>query len=79
MSNDQLVAELAETARRAAQTLRASSYEVRKKALLAIASELDAARSEILVANSEDVTRERAAGLSESLLDRLILNESRID
>ncbi len=79
MSNDQLVADLAETARRAARTLRASSYEVRKKALLAIASELDAARSEILVANSEDVTRERAAGLSESLLDRLILNDSRID
>ncbi len=79
MSNDQLVAELAETARRAAQTLRASSYEVRKKALLAIASELDASRSEILAANNEDVTRERAAGLSESLLDRLILNDSRID
>lgn len=79
MSNDQLVAELAETARRAAQTLRASSYEVRKKALLAIASELDVSRSEILAANSEDVTRERAAGLSESLIDRLILNDSRID
>ena len=79
MSNDQLIAELAETARRAAQTLRASSYEVRKKALLAIASELDASRSEILAANSEDVTRERAAGLSESLLDRLLLNDSRID
>jgi glutamate-5-semialdehyde dehydrogenase len=79
MSNDQLVAELAETARRAGQTLRASSYEVRKKALLAIASELDASRSEVLVANSEDVTRERAAGLSESLIDRLILNDSRID
>ena len=79
MSNDQLVAELAETARRAGQTLRASSYEVRKQALLAIASELDASRSEVLVANNEDVTRERAAGLSESLIDRLILNDSRID
>ncbi|MBU3716181.1 MAG: glutamate-5-semialdehyde dehydrogenase [Candidatus Nanopelagicaceae bacterium] len=79
MSNDQLIAELAETARKAAQTLRASSYEVRKKALLAIASELDASRREILAANNEDVTRERAAGLSESLLDRLLLNDSRID
>ena len=79
MSNDQLIAGLAETARKAAQTLRASSYEIRKKALLGIASELDASRSEILAANSEDVTRERAAGLSESLLDRLLLNDSRID
>lgn len=79
MSNDKLIAELAETARKSAQTLRASSYEIRKKALLGIASELDASRSEILAANSEDVTRERAAGLSESLLDRLLLNDSRID
>lgn len=79
MSNDQLIAELAETARKSAQTLRASSYEIRKKALLAIASELDASRREILVANTEDVERERAAGLSESLLDRLLLNDSRID
>jgi gamma-glutamyl phosphate reductase len=44
MSNDQLIAGLAETARKAAQTLRASSYEIRKKALLGIASELDASR-----------------------------------
>lgn len=79
MSNDQLIAELAETARKAAQTLRASSYEARKKALLEIARELDASRREILAANNEDVTRERAAGLSESLLDRLLLNDSRID
>lgn len=79
MSNDQLVAELSDTARKAAQTLRASTYEVRKNALLAIASELDASRREILAANNEDVTRERAAGLSESLLDRLLLNDSRID
>jgi glutamate-5-semialdehyde dehydrogenase len=79
MSNDKLIADLADTARKAAQTLRTSSYEARKKALLAIASELDKSRSEILAANSEDVARERAAGLSESLLDRLLLNDSRID
>lgn len=79
MSNDKLIADLADTARKAAQTLRTSSYEARKKVLLAIASELDKSRSEILAANSEDVARERAAGLSESLLDRLLLNDSRID
>ena len=79
MSNDKLIADLADTARKAAQTLRTSSYEARKKALLTIASELDSSRSEILAANSEDVARERAAGLSESLLDRLLLNDSRID
>ena len=79
MSNDELIAELAATARAAARTLRASSYEVRKKALLAIANEIDLSRSEILAANSEDVSRERAGGLAESLIDRLLLSESRID
>ena len=79
MNNDELIAELAATARAAARTLRASSYEVRKKALLAIANELDLSRSEILAANSEDLSRERAGGLAESLIDRLLLTESRID
>jgi glutamate-5-semialdehyde dehydrogenase len=32
-----------------------------------------------LAANKEDVDRERAAGLPESLIDRLLLNDSRID
>lgn len=79
MSNDSLIANLADTARRAARSLRASSYQVRQSALLAIASGLNESRSEILAANKEDVDRERAAGLSESLIDRLLLNDSRID
>jgi glutamate-5-semialdehyde dehydrogenase len=79
MSNDALIANLADTARRAARSLRASSYQVRQSALLAIASGLNESRSEILAANKEDVDRERAAGLSESLIDRLLLNDSRID
>lgn len=79
MSNDALIANLADIARRAARSLRASSYQVRQSALLAIASGLNESRSEILAANKEDVDRERAAGLSESLIDRLLLNDSRID
>jgi glutamate-5-semialdehyde dehydrogenase len=79
MSNDALIANLADTSRRAARSLRASSYQVRQSALLAIASGLDESRSEILAANKEDVDRERAAGLPESLIDRLLLNDSRID
>lgn len=78
MSNDGLIAQLADTARSAARSLRASSYQVRQGALLAIAEELDASRAQILAANKEDVDRERAAGLSESLIDRLLLNDSRI-
>lgn len=77
--NDDLIAELAASARLAARTLRSASYETRRQALLAIAAEIEASRIEILSANNEDVTRERASGLSESLIDRLLLNDSRID
>ena len=79
MNNDELISQLADTARKAARPLRASSYESRQKALLAIAEELDKSRAEILAANREDVDRERQAGLAESLIDRLLLNDSRID
>lgn len=79
MNNDELISQLSDTARKAAQPLRASSYQSRQKALLAIAEELDKSRAEILAANREDVDRERTAGLAESLIDRLLLNDSRID
>ena len=78
MSNDSLVAGLADKARLAARSLRASDYATRKNALLAIADEIESARAEIIAANKEDVDRERAAGLNESLIDRLLLNDSRI-
>lgn len=78
MKNDELISELADKARQAARLLRSSSYQVRQDALLAIAAEIDSARQEILAANLEDVERERSAGLSESLIDRLLLNDSRI-
>lgn len=78
MSNDELIRGLADKARFAAGTLRSSSYAVRRDALLSIARELDVSRAEILTANAEDVARERAAGLNESLIDRLLLTDSRI-
>ncbi|MFM7873707.1 MAG: glutamate-5-semialdehyde dehydrogenase [Actinomycetota bacterium] len=78
MNNDQLIAKLADQARLAARSLRASDYVTRKSALLAIADEIERSRAEILAANKEDVERERAAGLNESLLDRLLLTDSRI-
>ena len=78
MNNDVLIAELADKARQAARSLRASSYKSRREALLTIASEIDGAREEILAANLEDVTRELEGGLSESLIDRLLLNDTRI-
>ena len=78
MSNDLLIAELADAARKAARTLVAASFEERKAALLAIADALESHVSEIIAANTEDMERGRTAGLNSQLLDRLMLNEARI-
>lgn len=78
MSNDKLIADLAGTARKAARTLVAASYEDRKSALLAIADSLIARQPEIIAANNEDMERGKANGLNSQLLDRLMLNENRI-
>lgn len=78
MSNDQLIADLADRARQAAQTLRRRSYEERKSALLMIAAELELRKSEIIQANQADVERARKEGTAESLVDRLLLNEPRV-
>lgn len=78
MSNDQLIADISDTARRAARTLVAASYEERQKALSAIADSLEQNANRILAANQEDMARGKANGLNAQLLDRLMLNEARI-
>ncbi len=78
MSNDKLIADLADTARKAARTLVTATHEERKSALLAIADALLVRQSEIIAANAEDMERGKSSGLNSQLLDRLMLNESRI-
>jgi len=78
MSNDLLIKELANKARIASTTLRGSSIESRRAAIHSIAKAIENNINEILAANNEDMNRERSAGLSESLLDRLELTEKRI-
>ena len=78
MSNDKLIADLADTARKAARTLVAATHEERKSGLLAIADALVVRQSEIIAANAEDMERGKSSGLNSQLLDRLMLNESRI-
>ena len=78
MSNDQLVADLADKARKASQTLITAGYSKRQGALLAIADALEANMGEILEANKLDMERGKANGLNSSLLDRLALNPERI-
>ena len=67
------------------QAARAASYELavaatalKNKALLAMADELERHCADILAANALDIAAGRDAGLSEAMLDRLLLNESRL-
>ncbi len=78
MSNDQLVADLADRARKASKTLITAGYSKRQGALLAIADALEANMNEILAANDLDIQRGKDNGLNSSLLDRLALNPERI-
>ena len=79
MSNDLLIANLADTARKAARTLVAATYEDRQKALLNIADAIQERRAEIIAANNEDMERGKSSGLNSQLLDRLMLNDARIN
>ena len=78
MSSDQLIIELAAKARKAQKSLAASSYQERRRLIETIAQAINSNSDVILAANSKDVERERAGGMSNSLLDRLILNSPRI-
>lgn len=52
----------------------------RKNAILkAMADELDACRSELKAANAKDMQEGKNAGLSDAMLDRLLLSDVRID
>jgi glutamate-5-semialdehyde dehydrogenase len=79
MSNDLLIANLADSARKAARTLVAATYEDRQKALLNIADAIQERRAEIIAANNEDMERGKSSGLNSQLLDRLMLNDARIN
>ena len=69
---------LAEGARRASRQLALLPRTAKDEALQGIADALVAATEEIVTANAEDLERGRAKGLSESLQDRLRLDESRV-
>lgn len=78
MNSKDLISELASRAQLAAKTLRSSSIEERREAVLSIARTLLEKKSDVLAANKIDLDRERTAGMPESLLDRLSLTEQRI-
>ncbi|MFN2410019.1 MAG: glutamate-5-semialdehyde dehydrogenase [Halomonas sp.] len=70
---------LGKAARQAASELRRADSGQKNRALCAMAARLDAARADVLVANSEDLSRGKENGLDAALLDRLALSDARID
>ncbi|MDA9557926.1 glutamate-5-semialdehyde dehydrogenase [Vibrio sp.] len=65
-------------AKEAAFSLATASTAQKNKALSIIADELEAHAEAILFANQKDIEKGRSAGLTEALLDRLLLNEERL-
>ena len=63
----------------AGQELAGQNADKKNKALLAVAQALDANRESIICANLKDVENGRGSGMSDSLIDRLTLNNQRID
>ena len=70
---------LGRAARAAATVLASSSSEARNAALEAAAQALRAQREQILAANAQDMEAARERGLSGAMLDRLLLDDERIE
>ncbi|CCO45890.1 gamma-glutamylphosphate reductase [Vibrio nigripulchritudo SOn1] len=69
---------MGKAARDAAFHLATASTAQKNKALAIIADELEANEQIILEANAKDIEAGRQAGLTEALLDRLLLNKERL-
>lgn len=82
MANEQIraeVLEIAQAAKHASAELGQKSLDERNRALLAMAAALRVHVGEIVSANAQDMDAAREAGTKESLLDRLMLDDARVE
>ena len=73
-----LMAEIGDRAKAAAAKLATAKAETKKHALEAAADALWAARADVIAANGKDLDFGREKGLSDAMMDRLLLNEDRV-
>jgi glutamate-5-semialdehyde dehydrogenase len=66
-------------ARAASKILALASTESKNKTLLTLADLLESSRGEVLASNAQDVSAATSNGLSEAMIDRLMLNAKRLD
>ncbi|EKF9660445.1 glutamate-5-semialdehyde dehydrogenase [Vibrio cholerae] len=69
---------LGKAAKAASFQLATASTAQKNQALAIMADQLEAQSANILAANAKDIALGREAGLSDAMLDRLLLNESRL-
>ena len=78
-NHDAYITELGKAARAAQQRIGMSSHETRNKALIEAASAIRAASDDILAANAKDVQAGKERGLTDAFIDRLTLDEVRLE
>ena len=71
--------QLYKSLRKASEKISVENADKKNKVLLAVADALDKNRKEIIEANKKDIEISRVAGKSESIIDRLMLDDKRID
>lgn len=74
-----LLGRIGQRAKQAEPALRGLATSVKNQALLKVADELEQRRDEILEANQEDIRIARENHMQEGLVDRLMLNDVRIE
>ena len=74
-----IVATLGQRAKAAAVALRNAGTETKNRALVEAARLIRSEKAAILAANARDIEAAKATGLGSALLDRLLLNEARIE
>ena len=74
-----LMAELGRNARQGASALKIATPDQKRTALLTAAGAINAHRKKILSANALDMEAAEEKGISKAFLDRLLLNDARID
>jgi glutamate-5-semialdehyde dehydrogenase len=75
---DALMADLGQRARAAAADLACATSQAKQAALTAAADHVWADRAEIIAANAKDLDYGRDKGLSDAMMDRLLLDEARL-
>ncbi|MCH9750105.1 MAG: gamma-glutamyl-phosphate reductase, partial [Proteobacteria bacterium] len=78
-SIENLITELGTKASIAAKSLRSATTQTKNSAINNIAEIIDQNRATILKANQQDVAQGKNNQLDEALIDRLILDDTRID